>query len=96
MSVQPETRFKVRVQRELKERFPDAWFFKSSERSIRGIPDLIGVIRGRFIALELKVGKNRADALQGWTLRRIERAGGTALVVTPETLSQTLSLLEDL
>lgn len=91
---QPETIFKERVQRALGERFPAAWFFKSSERSIRGIPDIIGVIRGRFVALELKVGFNRADPLQTYVIEKIRRAGGYAKVVTPLNLQETLEELE--
>ena len=87
---QPETIFKERVQRLLKEKFPDAWFFKSSERSIRGIPDIIGVLGGRFIALELKVGRNKADALQAYVLLKIKAAGGYAKVVTPVNLAAIL------
>lgn len=87
---QPETVFKERVQRLLKEHFPDAWFFKSSERSIRGIPDIIGVHRGRFIALELKVGRNKADALQTYVISKIDGAGGFARVVTPVNLAEIL------
>lgn len=93
---QPETLFKERVQRDLKARFPDAWFFKSSERSIRGIPDIIGVIRGRFVALELKVGKNKADALQRYVIEKIKKAGGYAKVVTPENLPETLGEMGEL
>jgi hypothetical protein len=90
---QPETVFKERVQRQLKELFPDAWFFKSSERSLRGIPDIIGVIRGRFVALELKVGHNKPDALQTYVLNRIKKAGGYAKAVWPRNLEETLKEL---
>jgi hypothetical protein len=91
---QPETLFKERVQRLIRERYPTAWFFKSSERSIRGIPDLIGVLHGRFIALELKVGYNKADSLQSYILKKIANAGGYARVVTPTNLHLILTEME--
>jgi len=93
---QPETLFKERVQRLLKDHFPHAWFFKSAERSVRGIPDIIGVINGRFVALELKVGLNPLDALQRHILKRIRTAGGYAKEVRPENLHETFKELGEL
>jgi Holliday junction resolvase len=58
-----------------------------------GIPDIIGVINGQFFALELKVGKNKATALQTHVLKKITEAGGFAQVVIPENLELTLEQL---
>ncbi len=46
-----------------------------------GIPDIIVCHRGRFIALEAKVGKNKPTKLQAATIDIIRQAGGTAAVV---------------
>lgn len=92
---QPETLFKEKVLRQLRERVPDAWFFKSAERSVRGIPDMIICRKGRFVAWELKVD-SPLEALQGHIIRKIVAAGGVARVVTPKTLPEAIKELEEL
>ena len=49
--------------------------------SSRGVPDLIICAKGRFIAVELKVGNNTPTPLQADYLDRISLAGGQAHVV---------------
>ncbi len=47
-----------------------------------GLPDLIGCVEGKYVALEVKVPGKREDPLQRHTLDRITRAGGKAGVIT--------------
>lgn len=51
---------------------------------LRGLPDIIGVYRGRFIGLEVKVPhrKDRVTELQKRVLEEISQAGGMGQVVT--------------
>jgi hypothetical protein len=90
--MQKETLFKVKVRAHL-DLIPCAFFFKTQMVSLRGIPDFIGVIRGRFVALELKVGRNKLDSLQGWVLKKIAAAGGVAREVRPENLEEVIAEL---
>lgn len=83
-AVQKETRFKLRVQEDLK-RLEKHWSFKTQQLALMGIPDIIGVINGRFFALELKSEKKKPSKLQSYILRRIDLAGGYARAPTPET-----------
>lgn len=46
-----------------------------------GIPDLIICYKGRFIGLEVKATNGKATPLQDATIRKINSAGGIALVV---------------
>ncbi len=46
-----------------------------------GIPDIICSYKGRFIAFEVKTEKGRATELQEATIKKINKAGGTALIV---------------
>ena len=46
-----------------------------------GIPDIICCIRGKFVALEVKLPGNRPTSLQEMTMARIRKAGGTAEAV---------------
>jgi hypothetical protein len=75
-------------------RIPKCWVFKTNERSVCGIPDLIGLINGKFFALELKVGYNKATNLQLYTLNQIIKAGGLAYVVYPENLDEVMEELK--
>ncbi len=59
--------------------------------SLRGCPDILGVYKGKFIALELKVGPNKADALQLWNLDKITQNGGFARIVKPENLDAVMA-----
>lgn len=79
MSNKPEAKLKERVQSRLK-KLDNCWFFKTDEGAVRGIPDIIGCIEGRFFAMELKHKRAKADkrreSLQKLTLRHIRMAGG--------------------
>jgi len=46
-----------------------------------GIPDIIICYQGRFIALECKSKNRKPTVLQQITINKINRAGGTAVVV---------------
>lgn len=57
------------------------WKEHGGKYGTAGIPDIIICHRGRFIALEAKVGKNKPTRLQAATIEQIQKAGGTAEVV---------------
>ena len=46
-----------------------------------GIPDIICCYRGKFIAFEVKTPKGKTTVLQDINIRRINDAGGIAVVV---------------
>jgi len=46
-----------------------------------GDPDLILCYKGRYVALEVKQGRKKAEALQAHRLQQIHDAGGMAAVV---------------
>ena len=46
-----------------------------------GIPDIIACIDGRFFGFEVKTETGKPTALQETTIRKINNAGGMALVV---------------
>lgn len=87
--MQPETRFKTKVVALLKQ-VDTLWLVKVQQVTIRGTPDILMCVRGKFVAWELKVGSNKASDLQQYTLDAITKAGGIARVVTPENLKESL------
>lgn len=73
-----------------------AWKEHGGQYGTAGIPDIIVCHRGRFIALEAKVGKNQPTKLQAVTVEQIRKAGGTAAVVRSVADVKTIiSELED-
>ena len=70
------------IQRYLKT-LPCCFFWKEhgGMYGTAGIPDIIACIDGRFYGFEVKTQTGRPTALQEATIRRINDAGGIALVV---------------
>lgn len=50
----------------------------------KGISDVLGCFQGRFIAIEVKIGKDRLSAEQEGFLASITATGGLAMVVKTE------------
>jgi hypothetical protein len=92
MAKKPETAFKEKIRPYL-DALPHAWFEKIQQASIRGTPDFLGTIRGRFFAIELKIDGEAPDALQEYKLNQIAEAGGVGLVVTPSNWKVTYKKL---
>lgn len=94
----PEGKFQQKVLRKLKE-IEGLYVFKKEAHAIRGIPDIIGCLNGKFFALELK--KSLADTkketggivLQKYNIEQIKKAGGFAILSCPETFTEDIKLL---
>ena len=95
MSKQPETKFKESVQAHLELLKPYIWYYKAQQVSIRGIPDMILCVCGKFFAWELKVPPNRLNlvGLQAKVLKDINTAHGEAHEVTPDNFVDHFSWL---
>lgn len=80
-----ESAIKDKIMAYLKTLRPRGWFFKTfgSAFQAKGLPDIIGVYDGRFVALEVKRPRvGRVTALQQATINHINAAGGVACIVT--------------
>ena len=58
-----------------------AWKEHGGMYGVAGIPDIICCCNGRFIAFEVKTDKGKPTELQKATIRKIQAAGGIAIVV---------------
>lgn len=87
----PETRFKNKLKPYLEE-IPKSYFEKIQQVSIRGTPDILGVVNGVAVALELKVDAP-LEALQAHKLSKWRDAGAFVRVVTPETYREVIEEL---
>ncbi len=63
---------------------PNLFFWKEhgGMYGTAGIPDIIICYKGKFIALECKVGRNTPTVLQTQTIKQITKAGGLAMVIS--------------
>lgn len=79
----PETRLTKSIVEALRDDFPQSFFFKvlGGAFSLAGIPDLVGCIDGRFVALEVKTDKGKPSKIQLYIIECIKNAGGIAGVV---------------
>jgi len=92
----PETVYKERVRAFLRE-LPGCWFVKVQQVCLRGVPDFLVCISGKFVAIELKKDlKSQPDALQVVILGKIKRAGGITILSCPETWEEDKNLLRSL
>lgn len=57
----------------------------------RGTPDILAVISGKFVAIEVKAPGGKASKLQIAQLKRIEAAGGVAILA--ESLEEVIAYL---
>lgn len=84
----PEAKVKKKV-RELLDDLGAYYFFPPANGYGRaGIPDIVGCILGRFVAIECKAGKNTTTALQERELSRIEESGGFTFVANEHNLDE--------
>ena len=101
MSDPLESKFKEQVKKDL-DSLDKTYYFVKEAGAIRGIPDIIACINGKFVALELKRNKQEAlksagrIVLQRHNIRKIHKAGGEALIVWPETWDVALRILQNL
>jgi len=85
----PETLFKEKVLEELRA-IKNSYWIKIQQVTLKGVPDILGTINGRFIALELKKDdKEKPEKLQEYVLNEVNKAGGIALVTSPENFEET-------
>lgn len=83
MAKQPETLLKERVLADLRA-LPSVYVVKIQQVAIRGTPDILACIAGRFIAIELKRDEKEKPApIQRYALAKISNAGGLSFVVHP-------------
>lgn len=94
MPKQPETVFKEKVQADC-DTLVNVWYFKTQERAIRGILDIIMCLNGWFIAIELKTESGDTEPLQDYNIFKIQKKGrGIAFVATPSTWQKQFEKLQ--
>lgn len=89
----PEKKVKNKVVRLLKE-YGAYYFFPASYGMGRsGVPDIVCCLRGCFIGIECKAGKNKPTPLQEKELADIIKAGGVSCVINEDNMAELESIL---
>lgn len=90
-----ETIFKMLVVQDLK-KLNNIWFLKTNEVAVRGIPDFLICLNGRFVAMELKRAQGlEPDGLQEYNLKKIQSRGrGFSFVVNPQNWDEVFGVLQ--
>lgn len=65
---------------------PKCWYFKfwAGPYSKSGIPDIIALINGKFVGIEVKGPKGVASELQKRNIRLINECGGYGVILYPK------------
>lgn len=93
MAMTPEKKVKNKVVRLLKE-YGAYYFFPASYGMGRsGVPDIVCCLRGCFIGIECKAGKNKPTPLQEKELADIIKAGGISCVINEDNMAELESIL---
>lgn len=76
---------------------PVGWYTKvwggGYQRS--GIPDIVACVKGIFVAIEVKSSTGHPSELQKLNIRRINEAGGVAVVLWPEGFEEFKSMIKE-
>ena len=93
-----ESKFQQQVKNRLK-KLPNTWHFTKEAKSLRGLPDIVGVCNGVFFGWELKRSESESRkksgriVLQRHILQLIRSCGGVGELVYPENLDQQIENL---
>jgi Holliday junction resolvase len=92
----PEGKVKVAVVK-LLNKYNAYYFFPATHGYGRsGVPDIVACVKGKFVAIECKAGKNTTTALQDREINKIRTAEGHAMVVNEENLELLEWVLKEL
>lgn len=93
MAMTPEKKVKNKVVRLLKECGAYYFFPASYGMGRSGVPDIVCCLRGYFIGIECKAGKNKPTPLQEKELADIIKAGGVSCVINEDNMTELESIL---
>lgn len=61
-----------------------------------GVPDIIACVKGKFVGIECKAGKNEPTLLQKHNMKLINQAGGLAIVINESNIEALLTLVKEI
>ena len=90
-----ESEYSKKVTDYVKSRGGEVFNYLGTTFTRTGTPDLLVAYRGAFVALELKVGKNKPSAIQKYTVNLLNDKGAFSAVIydTIEPVKKVLDLV---
>lgn len=88
MAATPEAKVKKKIHEALKASGAYAVNYIGGLHANNGTPDILACLKGRFIGIEAKAGKNKPTDLQTLNLKTIDEAGGLALVINETNVAE--------
>lgn len=79
-----EKQFEAKIKKFLKDN--NAWFVKYFANGYTkvGVPDILACVDGHFLGIEVKASNGKPSPLQIHNLRKIDDAGGFAVLLYPD------------
>ena len=95
MVTQPESRLQRKIRGALEAAYPRSVWFKyhGGPFTRAGVPDLLGVVEGRFIALEVKQPGESPSVIQRHMHARLRDA--SAIVAVVRSVDEALGVMRD-
>ena len=90
-----EKNFENKVKKYLKEQ--GAWFIKywgGAAYTKSGIPDILACCSGKFFGIEVKAKNGKPSELQLYNLKKIDEAGGFAILLYPKDFERFKELVQ--
>ena len=90
-----EKNFENKVKKYLKEQ--GAWFIKywgGAAYTKSGIPDILACCNGKFLGIEVKAKNGKPSELQLYNLKKIDEAGGFAILLYPKDFERFKELVQ--
>ena len=84
----PEAKVKLQVRKLLDELHIYYFFPPANGYGRAGIPDVVGCVYGRFLAIECKAGRGVLTALQEREIAKIDAAGGFTFVANENNINE--------
>ena len=94
MAQTPESKVKAKVVAQLKALGAYYFYPVTGGYGGSGVPDIVGCLRGKFLAIECKAGNNKPTPLQQKNIDAITKQGGLVWVVNEENLNEVTNILE--
>jgi len=96
MAATPEKKVKDKVVKILKAHGVYYFFPATHGFGRSGVPDIVCCVRGFFLAIECKAGKNKTTLLQDRELEAIAASGGRSLIINEENIDLVERLVVDM
>lgn len=93
MASTPEKKVKNKVVSQLKQLGAYYFYPVTGGYGSSGVPDIVGCYRGLFFGIECKAGSNVPTPLQEKNLDSIRKAGGLAMVINEDNISDVSNIL---